>query len=189
MVSAVKLYDPEKGRFFSIFERCLRQEFNRTQGLKNSKNYPCNPRFLDRCISSDRPDGDGDEPQDYEDPRNPIEQAELGIYIEQLSKALDLAINDLPEKQRDCIRRHYLNGESQVDIAKDYGVSKQRIKQILNVGLDRLRGKGLEEFLTGEINYYFHVSPEQFNSTHESSTEKLAFDRIRFTVDYNRGKE
>lgn len=189
LVSAVKHYDPERGSFLTLLGFYLKKEFYRTQGVDRNRNTP---RFLDRCCSIDVPVGeDKNDPRDIADPLDVIEQIEDSVYNEQLSKALDNAMKKISKRQEDCIRRYYLKGESQIDIAKDYGLSPPGVSSSIKAALKELRENkknGLEEFLTGEINYYYHVSPEEFCTTRVSSTEKLAFDRMRLAEEYRKNK-
>lgn len=51
-------------------------------------------------------------------------------------------LNELPQLERDCIWRHYVNGEMWVRISTKYAYSERQIRNIAVRGLDRL-GKGI----------------------------------------------
>lgn len=61
-----------------------------------------------------------------------VERASLRVEL------LDL-ISGLPERERGFIERYHLNGETYREIATSVGICHQRVRQIAERGLRRLR--------------------------------------------------
>ena len=49
------------------------------------------------------------------------------------------ALSILPDRQRDLVEKYYIDGMTQTELGKEYGVSKQRIEQIIKQGLKIVR--------------------------------------------------
>ena len=54
---------------------------------------------------------------------------------------LCIALSELPERSRDIFLRHYQDGDLQIDIAQDYGLSPSRVCEIIQETRDLLRDK------------------------------------------------
>lgn len=79
-----------------------------------------------------------------------LEKNEVSGNDQSLSETVELIIETLPEeKQRDVIRRIYLEGEKSVDVAKSLGLSQSRIHQIERKALMMLRHPRRMEILKG----------------------------------------
>lgn len=65
------------------------------------------------------------------DPAEPLEEA--------TSVLLARAMKTLPARHRDVLERVYLLGESQTDIAEEWGISGSRVCQIVRVALNHVR--------------------------------------------------
>lgn len=67
------------------------------------------------------------------------ENALLGIEQAEIKDALKDALLNLKPREEDVIRRHFIEGEGLSEIGNDYGLSRERIKQIHDKGLRKLR--------------------------------------------------
>jgi len=71
-------------------------------------------------------------------------------YRQEVAKSLiRLLLARIPRREREIVRRYYLEGEHQNSIARDLGVSPSRISQILNGGTDN-NGPGALELMHRE---------------------------------------
>jgi RNA polymerase sigma factor for flagellar operon FliA len=72
---------------------------------------------------------------------------DLGEVIEARSerRALDRAIQQLPERERTVVGRYYFEGMRMKDIGAELGVSEPRISQLLTRALGRLRAMLVDE--------------------------------------------
>ena len=100
MVAAVETYSPERGAFSTWFMFHLKTAFAEATGYR-TKNGRCEPlntaASLDRPVQPDEPDG-GTLGELVPDSRaaDAIENVEESVYHEQLHKAIDGAISELP---------------------------------------------------------------------------------------------
>ena len=63
------------------------------------------------------------------------------IVAHEVAAALEVAIGELPERQRDAVRRYYRGEQPLARIAEDTGVTVSRVSQILTEARERLRKK------------------------------------------------
>ena len=176
MVKAVKTYDSAGGKFLTWLAFYLRSSFNEAQGLRTSAKNP-----IDRCISLDRPISAESEDTigDFIPSGDNYDGVEEKIYNGELRAALERALTEIPARQAEILRKTAFEQRTIKECGSEFGVSVQRASQLRKKGLASMRrNKGLREFLGDHLNYYSHVSKASFNSTHQSSTEQLAFRRI-----------
>ena len=187
LIDAVKTYRPGAAGFLTWYSFYLRTAFNDAMGLRKR------PDLLDRCFvsleaerSTDIEDSESwlDSIPDNEDH---IADAEDRLYHAQLREAIDKALDEIPERQALIVRRIDLEGKTLNEAGKEIGVSYQRASQLRNQAHRQLRNdKGLRAFLADNTSFYLHVGPNQFNTTHTSSTEALALRRIDLEKIYHR---
>ena len=146
MVAAVETYSPERGAFSTWFMFHLKTAFAEATGYR-TKGGRCEPlntaTSLDRPVQPDEPDG-GTLGELVPDSRaaDAIENVEESVYREQLHKAIDGAISELPP------------GNAQWDdmtlsaVGEVMGKSPERTRQMENKGIRELRkSKTLHRFL------------------------------------------
>ena len=187
MLNAVKTYNPEKASFLPTWLLFyLRKEFREVTGLRKK------PDMLDRCSSLDAESStDIDDRESWlnsiPDDEDCIADAEDRLYQEQLREAIDKALDEIPERQALIVRRIDLEGKTLNEAGEEIGVTLQRASQLRNQAHRQLRNdKGLRAFLADNTSFYLHVGPNQFNTTHTSSTEALALRRIDLEKIYHR---
>ena len=146
MVAAVETYSPERGAFSTWFMFHLKTAFAEATGYR-TKNGRCEPlntaASLDRPVQPDEPDG-GTLGELVPDSRaaDAIENVEESVYREQLHKAIDGAISELPP------------GNAQWDdmtlsaVGEVMGKSPERTRQMESKGIRELRkSRTLHRFL------------------------------------------
>ena len=146
MVAAVETYSPERGAFSTWFMFHLKTAFAEATGYR-TKGGRCEPlntaTSLDRPVQPDEPDG-GTLGELVPDSRaaDAIENVEESVYREQLHKAIDGAISELPP------------GNAQWDdmtlsaVGEVMGKSPERTRQMESKGIRELRkSRTLHRFL------------------------------------------
>lgn len=152
MLDAVRTFEDGNGSFLSWLTYRLQNEFGALYGIRTerTKRDP-----LNIAISLDAPIGDEDGMTIAEtvvdpDGENGYRDIEEDSYITALREALEKALNDIPPKNADVIRKRWLHGEAQKDIATAAGVSPQEIHNRERKGFSLLRRpqtiKKLREF-------------------------------------------
>ncbi len=61
------------------------------------------------------------------------------ILVDDMIEYVDAAIEELPEKRRAALIRHFLEGESYESIAQDFGVAESTIRYRTNKAIERIR--------------------------------------------------
>lgn len=177
MVAAVDTYDPEGGSFAGWFGLYLKKAFAEATGTR-SKRQAKDP--IHSALSLDYPltdDSDADELQEIvPDPLSeiPMQITEEKIYQQQLHNALETALDKLPLKQGDIIRRKYLEGIPVEEIAAIKGISRQAIAENERNGLRRLRQPGISKSLRPfyEFDYYGYTGLTVFKYSGMSIQER-----------------
>lgn len=188
LVNAVRKYDPEQGSFTNYLTYDLLNQFQELTGRTKKQRSD----LLNHALSLDAPldesDPDGRTLYDsvadeFSDNSNFAEAVDDRIYTEQLRKALDAALDDLPEPEAEAIRGVYYKGETLMELAEQNDISYQAIKTRHDKGLRDIRKsshiRNLQRFLDLETNFYKSISVYRFSSTHTSATEWLVLDRDR----------
>ena len=184
LVAAVDSFDPEAGRsFIGWLALALKTAFAEAGGYRSRK-QALDP--LHRAGSLDAPIG-GDEDsgtladlqadpgaaQDFQD-------AEDRLYLEQLHNALEKALDELPGRQGDTLRRRFYQNQSLREIAAAEGVYGETVRQWQEKGLRALRRqKALQQFVEERTPYYLRVGVSEFQRTGESAVERIVFKRER----------
>lgn len=180
LLAAVKTFTPEKGKFIGWLAFALKSAFAEAAGHRGKKYNP-----LDVAISLDVPldneDGgsavlsdlqvDDSAQQDFED-------AEHKIWLEQLHRAMEDALSQLPEDSEGIIKARYYEKCTLADVASSAGVSIEAIRGRIRKALFQLRkNKCLRRFVEYHTSYYLHVGVTSFKSTNISSTERIVLER------------
>jgi RNA polymerase sporulation-specific sigma factor len=148
VLEAVRYYKPDgEYKFTTYLNQTLKNAFRAAVGIRTSKRD-----MLDYAASLDEPLGeDGglsllDVIADTTADNTPDDRIE-SIYNQQLHKALDNALQILPDGQRDAVALHYYFGLPFERIAEAKGATKQAIgKQAIGEreyrALERIRNSG-----------------------------------------------
>ena len=191
LVDAIRTFDGSREiKFTSWLHYYLKKEFRAAEGIRTKRRDP-----LDKCLSYDRPSSPDNEdlgPLSDTIPSGRDDYATVNeeVYNEQLHGAIEAALDMIPTREAEAIRRAYFAGETYKEIAKATGVSVERVRQIINAGIATLRRQRaknrLEEFLLERFDYYHGVGVKRYIATGERNTEKLALKRIeaeeRFSI-------
>ena len=110
-------------------------------------------------------------------------EIEKKLFIEHERKVLDSVIEQLEEKRKQIIRKHYWEDVSLKDIAKSLGISYARICQLEKDALHQLSNKEELQELLNEVYGYdshiaYHLSRKFCLDNRTSQTESLAINRI-----------
>lgn len=142
LADAVKAYDPEQGyTFLTYLKFPLQNRFNQAVGTRGTqKRDP-----LNNCTSLDIPlleEENGDTIGDM----IPDPQAEERIaatvereYNRQLTSVVLQTLDTISERQREIILRHYYGSEPLAGIAREWGVSNERVRQLEQEALKKLK--------------------------------------------------
>lgn len=196
LVEAVEHFDPERGSFISCLSYHLKRPFNIACGVgwERIANDPIHSAAsLDAPIDNEDPDGvtfgatlpAADDVAGY---------AEDRVYTEQLHQAIEKLLTRLSPAAADVIRATYFDEEPTEHIAERYGTTVKNISSRRHGYLGALgvaarstpEGAALQRFLDENTNFYYHVSPSVFQSTHESAPEYLAIVRDKMERQYSR---
>ena len=149
MVAAVETYSPERGAFSTWFMFHLKTAFSEATGHR-TKNGRCEPlntaASLDRPVQPDEPDG-GTLGELVPDSRaaDAIENVEESVYREQLHKAIDGAISELPPGNAQL---RYWDDMTLSAVGEVMGKSPERTRQMESKGIRELRkSRTLHRFL------------------------------------------
>ena len=137
---AVRAFDPEAGtRLLTYMKYPLLSHFREVCGIRTARRDP-----LNNCASLDKPVGDeGDttlgDLQPSQSAAQDMEAALEWEYTRELHEAIGKALDTLDEPQRETIRRRYWNRETLQAVAKDIGITPERVRQRESAALRRLR--------------------------------------------------
>lgn len=136
--AAAKAYDPEKGSFATLLGYYVQSQINkavcgehgRLVTAEDGRQVRLSANPLNGSTSLDTPLDDTDGGSStlgdlQEDPAaaRAFQTAEDDLYTEELHAALEEALNKLSAKQADVIRRHYFEGKSLSEIAREDGTT------------------------------------------------------------------
>lgn len=195
LVAAVESFDPAGGySFLTGLSKHLQTAFNDACGCRYerlAKDPLHHALSLDAPIDAEDPDGAtlGDLQPAADDMAEGVEDR---VYMEQLRQAIEKLLSRLPPAAADVIRATYLDGEPSEFIAKRYQTTAKNIASRRDGYMSQLRAKArsspegaaLRKYLDDETNFYYHVGPGTFQSTHESAPEHLAIMRDQLERGY-----
>lgn len=181
LVAAADTYDPLAGcAFIGWLALTLRTAFAEAGGYRSRKQAH-DP--LHRAGSMDAPtseDSDTSIGELVADPAAALafQDAEDGIWLGQLHDALETALDELPDRQGDTLRRRFYQTQSLEEIAAAEGVSKEAVRLWQAKGLQALRQEAeLQQFVEERTPYYLRVGVEEFQRTGESAVERIVIRR------------
>lgn len=136
--AAAKAYDPEKGSFATLLgyyvqsqiSKVVCGEHGRLVTAEDGRQVRLSANPLNGSTSLDTPLDDTDggsstlgDLQEDTAAAQAFQAAEDNLYTEELHAALEEALNKLTAKQADVIRRHYFEGKSLSEIAREDGTT------------------------------------------------------------------
>lgn len=183
LVEAVGTYDPEAGAgLLTHLKNYLRKTWRPLYGLRGK------PDALEHSVSLDEElddEGDTTRLDLIPDPsaEKALDQAEEGIFIDELRAALDRALDQAPHG--DIIRRRYFQGQTQQEISEDLGCSPSAVYQRERSALRYLRsGPFTRELRSFDI--YHGTGLQSWRNTQASVEERYVLwkewanaDRLR----------
>lgn len=183
MLRAASAYQQDKeSSFINFLVYYIKQEFPTANGYPLRHDGKYDP--LEKSLSLDQPlsaeDPDGDTLADLQaDPRDPYEETERRIFLEQLQQQLTAVLATLPEEQQAAILHRYRDGLTLEQTGEAMHRTKAETRKLERAALDTLRKKpgGLEQFLDDRTPFYHAVGVAQYTSTHTSAVEKCVFYR------------
>lgn len=182
MVAAVETYSPERGAFSTWLMFHLKTALAETTGYR-TKSGRCEPlntaTSLDRPVQPDEPDG-GTLGELVPDGRaaDAIAGIEESVYREQLHKAIDDAINELPPDNAQVLRLRYWGDMALSAVGEVMGKSTERTRQMENKGIRGLRkSRTLHCFL--DFDMYHGAGLGAFRSSGSSIQEQYVLKQER----------
>lgn len=137
---AVQAFDPARGySLLTYLTRPLRSRFREACGIRTSRRDP-----LNNCASLNTPVGEEGEGELEELVPNQRAARDMEAVLEreyqaELCRALTQALDTLEAGQRDTIQRRFWERESLEAIARDAGISRERVRQTEAAALRALR--------------------------------------------------
>ena len=185
VLDAAERYEPDKCAFITVLSTALKTAFSEVYGVRTKKRDPLNNALsLDRPLNDDTDDTALDFLPDA-DSAEPFEAIEAEIFTQQLHSLLEKALDTISEKQAAAVRRYYLDGEEQKDIAASVGCSTANIQAQIRDGLHNLRRGRLKSELAeafyGEVNLYRCTGLQSWKTTGTSQPEFFAVVKERYT--------
>jgi RNA polymerase sigma factor (sigma-70 family) len=185
MLNAVKDFDPESGFMFTTYlSNHLKNAFSREQGIKTTRRDA-----LLQAISMDAPlqvSEDmtlADTLTDHSE--SAFDRVVDNVATQQTYDIVMQYVNKLEPRQGNVIRLHYCSGLTFRQIADQINVSYERVHQIEQNGMRKLRAFpeirkiGQELYADEHSNFFLHISIEAFQSGAGSAVENIAERRDR----------
>lgn len=158
---AVDGFDPSRGlRFCTYAAHWLRQAaFSYMYDNGSTVRIPVYMRKLMNRISRGQDPGDAS-PSAIETAHRLLEQStgciseandpaddSAGVKVDELTQLLRQRLNELPERERRLVRQRFMQGRTLSSISIEEGVSLERVRQIIQRALPKLRCPKLESLL------------------------------------------
>lgn len=182
-LNAVKYFDPEAGNFLTILNLAIKTSFAEAAGYQRAaQRLDC----IRDAVSGDAPIGeDGFSLFDtVPDSGESVEElATRELYLSQLRRALNRAMEDLPSQQEMILRAHYYDELTRDEIAEDLGCTQSNVGQQEQAALSALYKarfqNGLNEYLEQNTNYNIRIGVNRFKNTGMSAVEAVVLQRER----------
>ncbi len=179
LVDAVKSY-PAQGdvKFITVYTNHLRNAFRSAIGFQTNAAL--------KAMSLDTPIGGEDFTlgDTIQDPTDDYQTVDERIHQEQLHKALEVALEVLPEVQCDTLRHRYYRDHTLKETAEAMGVMQETARQRECKAIRGIRKNpavmdSLKDFIETNTPYYLRVGVSRFQSTHSSAVEEIVLLRER----------
>lgn len=184
MIAAMNTFDPAAGMsFVGWLAVHLKLEFAQAAGYRSKKRDALN---FAESMAAPVPGSDDLSLEDVlEDPgaAADFQAVEDHLNNEQLRRALECPLNDLPPEQGAALRGRYYRGQTLEQLAQAMGTSQSQVRGLIKKGLAKMRrgkySRSLEAFIELRTPYFTHVGAETFRTTWTSATELAVFERER----------
>lgn len=182
LVEAVESFQEDKQvPFITWFAYYLKTAFAVATGYRSEKDKASPLRFAKSLDAPLVEDADMSLEDTVQDPRDPFEEAEQAIWLEQLRAELHKALSTLPSKEQAILERRYWKEASLREIGETMGLQANRVRLVEQKALRKLRhprtAKPLRAFIEERTNYYRHVGVDAFQRLRSSSVELEAIRR------------
>ncbi len=193
LCEAVKSYNPDKNyKLSTYFSFCTKNHLNAIIGNRIKS---IGLDLLNGAESLNKTISDNDESLTLADiiadETNDYEHVDDTVFNDELHNALEKALNDLEQMQRDCIKLHFYGNRSVTETGKYFNISQGKARQHINKGIKHLRRnkelrKHREEILTARA--YNHIGIESF--FHKGSIEERLIEMLDTPqADYKNGRQ
>ena len=174
ILDALEYWDPDQAKFITVLTYFVKTAFAEALGLRTSKRDAA--IYTESLSEPVTEDGSATLEDTIQDDSDPYESAEDDVYQEQLRTIVSKALDDLPEKQREIIRRRDLNGDTCQNIARDLQISKARVYQERQAALYELRqNTGVREAFYRDRNPYTAAGFQAWLNSGLSVQERYLF--------------
>ena len=161
MVAAVESYSPESGSFSTWLMYHLQKEFAEATGYRTQRgrNEPLNDAYsLDKPLSDESDSAVfGDLIPDQRATAT-MEAVEERAYQRQLKHAIDRALSELPADVADVLRLRNYDRLTLDEIGERWKLSRERIRQLENKGIRKLREPKIACILRPFMDFDFYSS-------------------------------
>lgn len=183
LLEAVEKWEPGRGlSFIGFLDLCLKTAFAEVAGCRTPAQMQDIIYHSSRLESPIPGNQNADKERTLADTiggqceaLEALEDADFQSYI---AKAVRECLATLPERQRQAIEGHYLQGMNYAAIAADFGVTLSRAQQLAQKGMRQIRrsqdGEKLRRLYFGERNLYRGTGFQSCKETGISQPEREA---------------
>ena len=185
LVSAVATYSPGEGEFVKWLSYYLQTAFAEAAGYRTEKMR----KDPSKCaVSLDRPIADDSDTTMGEIVPDQLataamETIEDNLWHEQLRKALEDILNEIPEKYGDVVRMRFFEGKTLGSISQEQNVTRERVRQLEHKGIKEMRRpknkNRLKPFI--EFDYFGGTGLTAFRQTGMSVQERYLVRKEKST--------
>ena len=185
LVSAVATYKPGEGAFVKWLSFYLQTAFAEAAGYRTEKMKKDPARY---AVSLDQPIADDSDTTMGEIVPDQIataamESIEDNLWHEQLQKALEDVLNEIPEKYGDVVRMRFFEGKTLDTISQEQNVTRERVRQLEHKGIKEMRRpqnkNHLKPFI--EFDYFGGTGLTTFRQTGMSVQERYLVRKEKST--------
>lgn len=183
VLTAAKAFDPDKGFKFTTYLRYhFKNRFEYLVGIKgNIAPRPLNgANSLDKLLD-DSDEGGGTRGDMIPDPaaEAALQEAEDAQFEQQLAAAVRQALASLPDREREAVTLHHLQGLTYKGAGDALGVPAERIRQLCAKGLRLLRYPQCSRLLLPFVDYGQSYGGTGFQAwKHSGSVEERLVERM-----------
>lgn len=186
VLEGAQRFDPNKGLYITVLAYTLKTAFSELCGVRTEAQRK-DPMKSALRLEAPLPGGDkegeafGDT---IADQRNGIEEVEEAMYSSYVSDTVHKAVNNLNDRQRNCIDLIYFHSKTASEIGKQLDISAQSVYAAKKDGIRNIR-KGrympvLSEIYYGTRNYYRGNDLASFRNTGSSLPEMELLRKEQF---------
>lgn len=188
MMDAIEKHDPEKGNFLIMLSFCLKTAFITTaRGLTEKQQK--DPVFYAADIDGEIYDEGGATLEEIT-PGNAPDPEQCAIenrYNNELHRILeDIMDRRLTSREKDILKRHFIQGQTLKECGQVYGMSMQAAANAKDSALRKMRRRDrrLNDYINERTPFFLGVSRNSFDRDNYSPVEKIAELRERYAKTY-----